>query len=117
MNTFTEKSVLQIVGNPICVEASDGEKIAEVVKSFINEKKGVVLDFLNIQMLTSAFLNTSIGVLYGLYTEEEIKTYLKVKNLQPADIVLLKRVVDTAKMYYKNPEHMEESVKKILDED
>ena len=30
---------------------------------------------------------------------------------------LLKRVVDTAKMYYKNPEHMEESVKKILDED
>ena len=46
-----------------------------------------------------------------------MKTYLKVKNLQPADIVLLKRVVDTAKMYYKNPEHMEESVKKILDED
>lgn len=117
MDQFIEKSVLQIVGNPICVEASDGEKVANVIKTFFDEKKGIVLDFLNVTMLTSAFLNTAIGTLYGHYTEEEIKNLLRVKNLQPADSILLKRVVDTAKMYYKNPQHMEESVKIILEED
>lgn len=117
MDQFIEKSVLQIVGNPICVEASDGEKVANVVKTFFDEKKGVFLDFLNVTMLTSAFLNTAIGALYGQYTEEEIKNHLRVKNLLPADSVLLKRVVDTAKMYYKSPKQIEESVKKILEED
>ena len=39
MDQFIEKSVLQIVGNPICVEALDGEKVANVVKTFLMKRR------------------------------------------------------------------------------
>lgn len=68
-------------------------------------------------MLTSAFLNTAIGLLYKDFSEEDVKEYLKVADLSPTDTALLKRVVETAKMYYKNPERIEQSVKEILEED
>lgn len=116
MDNSARKFVYQIVGNSICVEASDGKKVCEVILEFLKNKQEVVLSFLNVTMLTSAFLNSAIGVLYKDFSEEEIRNCLKVEDLDQTDAALLKRVVDTAKMYYKDPERMEESVKEILEE-
>ena len=85
-------------------------------KKFIRQNKPVVLSFLNITMLTSAFLNTAIGALYKDFSENDVKKFLKVEDLTSTDTVLLKRVVDTAKLYYKNPKRIEQSVKEILGE-
>lgn len=112
-----KKSVYQIVGTDICVEADDGKKVYDVICEFIKQKQPFILSFLNVNMLTSAFLNTAIGLLYKDFSEEEVKNTLKVENLSPTDTVLLKRVVDTAKLYYKDPERMEQSVKEILEEE
>jgi len=54
--------------------------------------------------LTPAFLNAAIGQLYSLFSENEIRARLKVTDLEPDDQALLKRVVDTAKEYFKDPE-------------
>lgn len=112
-----KKSVYQIVGNSICVEADDGKKVSNIVSEFLKNDKPLVLSFLNVEMLTSAFLNTAIGVLYKDFTEEKIKALLKVEDMQPVDVKLLKRVVDNAKLYYKDPKRLEESIKKVLEED
>ena len=115
MQEAVEKTIYQIVGNPICIEAEDGRKVSDIISQFLNKDRHITLSFLNIEILTSAFLNTAIGLLYKDYTEDKIKAYLNVKDLRPADAVLLKRVIDTAKNYYKNPEMMEKSVQDILE--
>jgi len=70
----------------------------------MKEGQGVTVSFLNVSSLTSAFLNAAIGQLYGSFSENEIRSKLKVADLEPDDRELLKRVVDTAKEYFKDPE-------------
>lgn len=116
MAEVVTKSVYQIVGAGICVEADDGKKVYDVICEFIKQKQPVVLSFLNVTMLTSAFLNTAIGLLYKDFSEEDIKQYLSVSDIDPTDKVLLKRVVDTAKLFYTDPERIKNSLKEVLEE-
>lgn len=110
------KNVYQIVGNGICVEADDGKKVYDVIAEFIKAKQPFVLSFLNVTMLTSAFLNTAIGLLYKDFSEKDIKEYLSVQDIDSTDAVLLKRVVETAKIFYSDPERIRNSLKEILEE-
>lgn len=96
-------SAFEIVGSPLAVASDDGQKVFERVSSAIKEGKSVSLSFRNIQSITSAFLNAAIGQLYGIVREDEIRSQLKVLDMQSDDLILLKRVVDTAKEYFKDP--------------
>lgn len=108
-------NVFNIVGSPFCVEADDGQKVFELVYKAFKEKKKVVLSFLNIDILTTAFLNTAIGQLYKDFAESDIKNSLEVKDITNPGAVALKRVVDTAKLYYKDPGAMERSINELMD--
>ncbi len=116
MNTI-KLSIFSIVGDSFCVAAEDGEMVFKQIQRGIEEKKTLVISFQNIDMLTSAFLNTAIGKLYGEYDEKTVKQYLSVEDINDSDKLLLKRVIDTAKAYYKDPTQFEESIKKIMEED
>ena len=115
METLTI-SVFNIVGNPFCVEADDGQKVYEMIKEALQKNRKVKVSFQNVEMLTSAFLNTAIGQLYKDYSEIDIKKNLSVDNMLREDAALLKRVVNTAKLYYNDPEKMEKSISDILGE-
>ncbi len=108
--------ILNIVGDSFCTEAEDGQKVYVLIDKALKEKRKVNISFLNIEMLTTAFLNTAIGQLYRDYSEEDIKDNLSVEHLSASGSVSLKRVVDTAKLYYKNPGAMEQSINDILGE-
>lgn len=110
-------NVLNLVGSSFCVEAEDGNKVFNYIQQALKEKKGIKLDFLNVEMLTSAFLNSAIGQLYRDFKDEEIKKLLLVENLAPEDVALLKRVISTAKLFFKFPERMQNSINEILGED
>lgn len=107
-------SVFNIVGSPFGVDAGDGQKVFELVYKAFKEKKKVVLSFLNVDILTTAFLNNAVGQLYKDFTEEEIKENLAIENISNPGAVALKRVVDTAKLYYKYPDAMEKSINEVL---
>lgn len=107
-------NIVNAVGNSFCVEAEDGQKVFELIKKVLVEERKVTLSFLNVEMLTTAFLNTAIGQLYRDFPEELIKENLKVENLNHSGLVSLKRVVDTAKLYYKDPDAMQRSINDIL---
>ena len=77
----------------------------------------VELSFQNVDMLTSAFLNTAIGQLYRDFSEKQIRDLLSVTEIANEDKVLLKRVIETAKLYYKDPQWLEDSIKKIMGEE
>jgi len=109
-------NVFNIVGNNFCVDTDDGQKVFDLIKKALQEEKKVKLSFQNVEMVTSAFLNTAIGQLYRDFKEDKIKNSLSVEQILPEDSALLKRVVRTAKLYYKNPERMKDSIKEILGE-
>lgn len=74
------------------------------------------VDFQNVEMITSAFLNTVVGQLYRDYHSAFIKEHLSVVNMLPEDMALLKRAVDTVKLFYSDPERLQKSIDEILGE-
>jgi hypothetical protein len=107
-------NIINVVGDSYCIEAEDGEKVFALISRVIADDKKVILSFLNVEMLTTAFLNTAIGQLYRDFSEEKIKNFLSVKDMTQNGLNALKRVVETAKLYYKDPEAMERSINDIL---
>lgn len=109
-------SIINTIGDVYGVEAEDGQKVFELIeKAFAKEHK-VVLNFQNMEMLTTAFLNTAVGQLYKDYPEEFIKEYLSVSDMTSSGKVALKRVVETAKLYYKDPDSLQQSINDILED-
>ncbi len=112
----TTINIVNTVGDAFCVEAEDGQKVYELITKVLTEGRNVTLSFLNVEMLTTAFLNTAIGQLYRDFPEEIIREKLRVENLSQSGLVSLKRVIDTAKLYYKDPEAMQRSINDIMGE-
>lgn len=94
--------VFEIVGGPLCVSSEDGQVVHDKIAHLIREGHKVVVSFDRVETLISAFLNAAIGQLYGEFTEEQIRSSLSVRDMAPEDMALLKRVVDNAKVYFKN---------------
>lgn len=117
MSKNLELSIFEIVGSPLCVASSDGQKVCDRLKIALKEGRNVMLSFHNITTLTSAFLNAAVGQLYGIFSEEEIRSLLKVQDMQQDDIALLKRVVETAKQYFKDPKKFDQAVEETLGEE
>ena len=67
--------------------------------------------------MTSAFLNAAIGQLYGTFSEGQIRSLLKVEDIEPEDAVLLKRVVETAKLYFQDRQRFDQAVREVLEDD
>ena len=103
-------SIFEVVGSRLCVASDDGQKVYDRLDVALKADRIVTLSFHNVMALTSAFLNAAIGQLYGTFSEEQIRAQLKVKDMEQDDLALLKRVVDNAKLYFKDPERYEQAV-------
>jgi len=114
MSTEIVLSVFEIIGSPLCVASDDGQRVHDRIDAAFREGVRVTVSFQNVTSLTSAFLNAAMGQLYGSFSEDEIRAKLKVKDLEPEDRALLKRVVDTAKAYFKDPERFKQAEKAVL---
>ena len=110
-------SVFEIVGNPLCVASSDGQNVFERLEAALEKERRVTLSFRNVTTLTSAFLNAAIGQLYGKFSEEKIRSLLNVQDMAQDDMALLKRVVETAKQYFKDPGKFDQAVRETLGDD
>lgn len=111
MSKVLALSIFEIVGSPLCVASSDGQKVCDRLIVALKEGRNVMLSFHNIFTLTSAFLNAAIGQLYGTFSEEKIRSLLKVQDMQQDDIALLKRVVETAKQYFEDPQRFDQAIR------
>ena len=114
MNKSVAISVFGVVGSPLCVASGDGQKVHDRLAATLKQNRHVVLSFLNVSTLTSAFLNTAVGQLYGEFDENHIRELLKVQDMEAEDRALLKRVVDTAKLYFKDPERFNRAARETL---
>lgn len=100
-------SMFEVVGGPLCVASNDGQKVYERLAAALKADRHVTLSFRKVTTLTAAFLNAAVGQLYGTFSEEKIRSLLKVKDVESVDLALLKRVVDNAKLYFKSPQRID----------
>lgn len=112
----TKINVVSTIGDGFCVAAEDGQKVFELIWGALKDQKSVIVSFQNVEMLTAAFLSTAIGQLYKDFSESDIKSHLKVSDISDSGKVALKRVVDTAKLYYRDPKALQKSINSILED-
>jgi hypothetical protein len=104
-DTTTQEIVVRafdVIGSSLGVSSDDGQKVHDKVAPLLREGRKVSVSFDKIDTIISAFLNAAIGQLYGEFPEERIRELFTVKDMSPEDLALLKRVVDNAKLYFKN---------------
>ena len=116
MSGDTRISMFEVVGSPFCVASDDGQKIYDRLDAALKANQDVVLSFHNVTALTGAFLGTAIGQLYGTFSEEKIRSLLKVEDAKPDDLRLLKSAVNNAKLYFKDPERFNQAVQEALED-
>ena len=102
--------VFDIVGGPLCTSSDDGQLVHDRIAPLLRQGKRVALSFAQVDTVISAFLNAAIGQLYGEFKEEEIRDRLLLRDMAPEDLVLLKRVVENAKAYFKDPKRFTQAV-------
>jgi len=106
--------IFDIVGGPLCVSAEDGQKVYEKIVPLLRGGNKVALSFDQIETMISSFLNAAVGQLYGEFTEDQIRAQLSVQDIDQEDLTLLKRVVDNAKAYFRNPKEFDQAWKEEI---
>jgi len=110
-------NIFEQIGSSAAVSSQDGELLFERILKGMENDVRVILDFNNIELITSTFLNAAIGQLYSKYDSPFLRDHLKVENLAREDLDLLKKVVIRAKEYFKDKEQMEKNIKEVLEDE
>ena len=112
MNKEVVVRVVDVIGTSLAVSSDDGQKVFDKVAPLLKQGQKVRLSFENIETVISAFLNAAIGQLYGEFQEDQIRESFGVpRDMSPEDLALLKRVVDNAKLYFKNRKEFDQAWK------
>ncbi|MBI4653582.1 MAG: STAS-like domain-containing protein [Nitrospirae bacterium] len=96
-----------------CITLEDGHKIFDMIHPELSAGRVVELDFENVKIFASPFFNSAIGRLLKDFKSEDLNRLLKITNLTPTGMSVLKRVIENAKEYYSNPE-MRKAVDDVL---
>ncbi|MCY3549991.1 MAG: STAS-like domain-containing protein [Candidatus Poribacteria bacterium] len=110
-------SMFEVVGSPFCVASDDGEKVHKHLAAALRADQEVVLSFHNVTALTTPFLTAAVGELYGTFSEEKIRSLLKVEDIAPDDLAFLDRVTRNAKLYFKDPQRFNQIFQEVLEDD
>ena len=94
-----------------CITLEDGQKVFDLIHPELLAGHIVELDFTNVTVFASPFFNAAIGRLLKDIKPEDLNHLLKITNLVPAGLTVLKRVIENSKEYYSN-----EGARKALDE-
>ena len=106
--------VFDIIGGPLCVSTSDGQRLHDKIAPLLEEGTPVVLSFERVDIIISAFLNAAVGQLYGELSEDRIRELLSVRDLADDDLDMLQHVVKNAKLYFSRPEDFDRAWREEL---
>ncbi len=84
------------------ITLQDGQKVYDAIYPELKENREVTLDFAEVRIVASPFLNAAVGQLLRDLTADDLNRYLKFVNLPTVARPILKRVIENAKEYYNN---------------
>ncbi len=108
--------VYNIVSSPYCVESEDGERIFQAIEKALGKGRDIVVSFKNVEIITTAFLNPAIGKLLECHTKEEVLAKMSFVDIIESDKLKINRVIETAELYYKDPDRMQRTVDSIYED-
>lgn len=100
----------QIIGEN-CITLEDGKKVFDLIHPELIAGNAVELNFEKATVFASPFFNAAIGRLLKDIKPADLNRLLKIANLTPTGLTVLKRVIENSKEYYSN-----EEARKALDE-
>lgn len=103
-------NVFELVGEN-CITLEDGQKIFDLIHPELSASNTVDLDFKDVKIFASPFFNAAIGRLLKDIKPDDLNRLLKITNIVPTGLAVLKRVIENSKEYYSNP-----NVRKAVDE-
>jgi len=106
MKTLKIRDLIKV---DFAVTTEDGDSVFKTLDHHFQNGEKITLDFSEIAILTTAFLNAAIGQLYSKYTSEDISSYLKLDKISNSDLLLVKTVIQRAKEYFANKEKFEKN--------
>ncbi len=80
----------------------------------IKTDRKVRLSFNGITMVITAFLNASIGRLYGSLPEDQVDAMLEVTDLLDPFKPSLEKSIEWSKAYYREPDRLEKAIREEL---
>lgn len=108
-NNKKQLLVKEVIKSSIAVSSEDGHVVFNRIKQILDDKQKIVIDFQDIEMLTTAFLNAAIGQLYSEYTSELLNESIHFANVDEDDKILFKKVVLRAREYFEHKKEFENS--------
>ncbi len=108
-------NIKQILGSDSALTPSSGGIIYNIIETNLSNNNRISLDFLGIEVLTSAFLNAAVGRLYYKYQSSELNSLLSIINISGDDLQLLKKVIERAKDYFRDQKSFNDRLGEALD--
>lgn len=84
------------------ITSKEAEPIYDKIYESLSHAENVILDFKDIELTTTAFLNVLIGNLYGHFESNMLKKMIEIRNINDPTAVRIKKVTDNAKVFYSN---------------
>ena len=103
-------NIYELVGEN-CITMEDGQKVYDLIHPELLTGRRVELDFTDVSVFASPFLNVAIGQLLRDIKSEDLNRLLKVSNMTSAGLAVLRRVIENSKRYYSD-----EKTRKAVDE-
>jgi hypothetical protein len=113
-NKLIQLVVKDIITRDTAVSSDDGEILYKKIDEHLKADDFVELNFSDISLITTAFLNSAIGQLYNDYSGDQLNTLLKLTNIAAEDKILFKKVIERAKEYFANRKGFEDSANNAI---
>lgn len=110
-------SVHEVIGGDAAISAADGDLLFQRLRKALAEKRDIEVDFANIALIVSSFLNAAFGQLLSEFSEETVNQHLRWTNLGAEDRELMSRVISRAKLYFKDRKNFSMAISEDIEDD
>lgn len=91
---------VQAVAGKYCLTMAEGGTLHKVLLPLLRRGEAVELNFEGVSMYASPFFNAAIGQLVKDISREDVGRLLSVRGLSSDGILVLRRSLDNATLYY-----------------
>ena len=99
------KCVIKDMIGENCITLEDGQSVYDLICPELKAGRPIEVEFQGATVFASPFFNAAFGQLLRDIQPEQLNNLLKVKDLSPSGLNVLKRVVENSKQYYSDEKH------------
>ena len=91
--------VKEVIGSASASSPNKAKLLLNTLRDAVASKRTTSIDFSGLSIITTAFMNTSIGRLYSLYDVNELDKYIRLdtSSLPPLQKERIQLVIENAK--------------------